>query len=75
MRARGAGAMVGAVLRSEPLQLCVEVDRDVSPVTGRVAVACGPERRFAGWTELFSALQAAIAGDLDEEETTDAEAE
>jgi hypothetical protein len=54
----------------EALQLCVEIDRDASPVSGRVAAGHGAERRaFIGWTELFAALQAAIADDHHKEGT------
>jgi hypothetical protein len=54
---------VGAVSIAEPLLLRVEVDREARPVSGRVASDDGALRAFAGWTELFAALQAAIADD------------
>jgi hypothetical protein len=58
---------------TEPLRLSIAVDRGASPVTGRLIAGGGAERSFAGWTELFAALQVAIAADEDEEEA-DAEA-
>jgi hypothetical protein len=64
--------MFGAVSRSESLQLRVEVERGISPISGLVALERGPERPFAGWTELFAALEAAVADDQ-EKEKTDAE--
>jgi hypothetical protein len=48
---------------SEPLPLRVEVDRESELVTGLVSSADGPTRPFTGWTELFTALQEAIADD------------
>ncbi|HEY7630571.1 MAG TPA: hypothetical protein VH817_07720 [Thermoleophilaceae bacterium] len=50
---------------NEPLRLAIAVDRDVTPVSGLVTTPDGPERPFAGWTELFAALQAAIAAEED----------
>ncbi|MGZ4200743.1 MAG: hypothetical protein ACXVRH_01660 [Thermoleophilaceae bacterium] len=47
------------------------VDRDVTPISGQVAAGGGRERPFAGWTELFAALQAVI--DHPEPEEQDAE--
>jgi hypothetical protein len=58
---------------SEPLRLSIALDRGVSPVSGRLTAGDCAERGFAGWTELFAALQAAIAADRHEEEA-DAEA-
>jgi hypothetical protein len=51
----------------EPLRLSIAVDRDAAPVSGRVIAAGGSERAFSGWTELFAALQVAIAGNDREE--------
>jgi hypothetical protein len=48
---------------AEPIRLRVEVDRDLTPVTGRVVAEDRRERPFAGWTELFAALEALIADD------------
>lgn len=48
---------------AEPLRLCIAVDRGAAPVSGRVLAACGTERQFTGWTELFTALEAVIADD------------
>jgi hypothetical protein len=45
----------------DPLPLRIDVDRDADPVSGRVWAGDGPERSFAGWTELFAALQDAVA--------------
>ena len=45
----------------EPVVLRVEFERDASPVTGQVAGLAAPDRPFQGWTELFAALQAALA--------------
>jgi hypothetical protein len=51
----------------EPLRLSIAVDRGSVPVSGRLTAGGGAERAFQGWTELFAALQAAIAGDHEEE--------
>jgi hypothetical protein len=45
---------------SDPFPLRIDVDRDVDPVSGRVSAGDGPVRSFAGWTELFAALQDAV---------------
>lgn len=66
MRRPRRGAIVAAMSATEPLRLCVDVDRRVSPVSGRVTAPGASELAFAGWTELFAALQAAIAQDQEE---------
>jgi hypothetical protein len=48
---------------AEPFRACVEIDRDVTPISGRIAVVGDAERPFSGWTELCAALDAALAGD------------
>jgi hypothetical protein len=53
---------------SEPLRLSIALDRGVSPVSGLLTAGGSRPRGFAGWTELFAALQAAIAADQHEEE-------
>jgi hypothetical protein len=45
---------------SDPLLLRIDVDCDADPVSGRVSAGDGPVRGFAGWTELFAALQDAV---------------
>lgn len=57
----GRGAMLRHVL--DPLALRIDVERDADPVSGCVSAGDGPERRFAGWTELFAALQDAVVAD------------
>jgi hypothetical protein len=47
----------------DPLALRIDVDRDADPVRGRVWAGDGPGRGFAGWTELFAALQDAVIAD------------
>jgi hypothetical protein len=47
-------------LVSDQLPLRIDVDRDADPVSGRVSAGEGPVRSFAGWTELFAALQDAV---------------
>ena len=54
---------------AEPLRLSIDVDRGASPVRGCVAAEGGSARAFAGWTELFAALLAAIDADQTEEES------
>lgn len=48
---------------SDPLPLRIEMDRDADPVSGRLSAGDGPERSFAGWTELFAALQDAVSSE------------
>lgn len=47
----------------DPLLLRIDLDRDVDPVSGHVSAGDGPARGFAGWTELFTALQQAVTAD------------
>jgi hypothetical protein len=47
-------------LVSDLLPVRIELDRDADPVSGRVSAGDGPVRSFAGWTELFAALQDAV---------------
>jgi hypothetical protein len=44
----------------------VELDAAQRPVAGRLVVADGPQQPFAGWTELFAALQRAVAAAVGE---------
>jgi len=44
----------------------LELDAAQRPVAGRLAVADGPHQPFAGWTELFAALQRAVAAAAEE---------
>ena len=44
----------------------VELDAAQRPVAGRLVVAGGPQQPFAGWTELFAALQRAVAAAVGE---------
>jgi hypothetical protein len=48
---------------AEPFRACVEIDPDVTPISGRIVVVGDAERAFSGWTELCAALDAALAGD------------
>jgi hypothetical protein len=63
---------------AEPLQVRVEIDRGVLPISGRIAVEGVREEGFAGWTELCAALDAALARDrarhATEEGSSDAQA-
>lgn len=47
----------------DPLLLRIDMDRDADPVSGRVWAGDGMGRGFAGWTELFTALQEAVLAD------------
>jgi hypothetical protein len=53
-----------------PQGLCIRVDveRDADRIHGHVVTEDGPARPFAGWTELFAALQTVIADDVHEPE-------
>jgi hypothetical protein len=51
----------------EQLQLHLTVDRDADPISGQVTADNEQERSFAGWTELFAALQTFIADHPDKE--------
>ncbi|MGH2894217.1 MAG: hypothetical protein ACRDPM_13285 [Solirubrobacteraceae bacterium] len=48
---------------TDPLRMCITVDRAAIPVSGRVIAEPGSARQFTGWTELFAALQALIEAD------------
>ncbi|MGZ4181524.1 MAG: hypothetical protein ACXVUL_12695 [Solirubrobacteraceae bacterium] len=50
------------MLTAGPLVLRVEIDRDTSPISGRIGVDAASEP-FAGWTELCAAVAAAVASD------------
>ena len=45
----------------QSLRIEVEVDIETSPVSGRCGQEGGSSRLFTGWTELFAALDAAVA--------------
>lgn len=45
----------------QSLRIEVEIDIETSPVSGRCCQEQGPPRSFTGWTELFAALDAAVA--------------
>jgi hypothetical protein len=47
----------------DPLLVRIDLDRDADPVSGCLSSGDGPVRGFAGWTELFSALQDAVTAD------------
>ena len=53
---------------AEPLRMSITLDRGAVPVSGCLTPRRGPERAFNGWTELFAALQAAIADGNTKEE-------
>lgn len=46
---------------AESLSLRIEFDLGTTPVSGRLAAGLGPPTSFSGWTELFAALQTAVA--------------
>jgi hypothetical protein len=48
---------------AEPFRVRLEIERDVVPISGSIAVEGAVDRRFSGWTELCAALDAALAGD------------
>jgi hypothetical protein len=62
-RRRPAQAIVAAMPTAEPFRARVEIDRGVTPISGRIAAEGAAERPFSGWTELCAALDAALAGD------------
>jgi hypothetical protein len=66
MRSPAPRAIVPPVSTGDPLRLSIDVVRSVTPVSGTVATAGGAARAFAGWTELFAALQAIIVNDRPE---------
>ncbi len=72
MRGGRRDANVAGVCSAKELHLRVTVDRDATPISGQVAAGGGRERPFAGWTELFAALQAVI-GEHPNREEQDAE--
>jgi hypothetical protein len=74
MRRRGRRGMVRFMPESRPIELRVQVERDSSPISGRVALQPGADRPFAGWTELFAALEAAVRAER-EKEGSDVETE
>lgn len=45
----------------QSLRIVVEIDIETSPVSGGCCQEAGPARPFTGWTELFAALDAAVA--------------
>jgi hypothetical protein len=45
----------------QSLRIEVEIDVETSPVSGRCGQEGGSSRPFTGWTELFAALDAAVA--------------
>jgi hypothetical protein len=63
MRSRRGHEIVAPMSNTEPLRMCIAVDRGAAPVRGRVIADRGAERAFTGWTELFAALEAVIADD------------
>ena len=63
MPSRRGREIVRPMPTTEPLRMCIAVDRAAAPVRGRVIADRGWERAFTGWTELFVAIQAVIADD------------
>lgn len=61
MRAHGRVSDHLRMPATEPLCLRIEFDPGTTPVSGRLAAGVGAPSTFSGWTELFAALQAAIA--------------
>jgi hypothetical protein len=59
-RESGRRAIVFGVPTGEPLQVRIDVDREIVPISGEVRLDGVATRPFAGWTELFVALEAAI---------------
>jgi hypothetical protein len=60
-RQRDGPAIVSIVSTGELLRFQVDVDRDSAPISGSIRPDGGSARAFAGWTELFAALETAIA--------------
>lgn len=46
---------------SEPLQIEIQIDPRVSPISGRWCQQGSQPRPFTGWTELFAALDVAVS--------------
>jgi hypothetical protein len=44
----------------EPLHVCLDLAPGTQPVRGRLRLPGKPDRGFAGWTELFAALEATL---------------
>jgi hypothetical protein len=53
---------------SDPLHVCLDLAPGSHPVRGRLRLPGQPERGFAGWTELFAALEASLKTSLPGEE-------
>jgi hypothetical protein len=53
---------------SESLHVCLDLAPGSHPVRGRLRLHGQPEQRFAGWTELFAALEASLQKSLPGEE-------
>jgi hypothetical protein len=49
----------------ESLHLSLDLCPNARPVRGRLRLPGRPDRDFAGWTELFAALEAALASGRD----------
>jgi hypothetical protein len=60
-RERRRRATVVDVSAAEPLHFRVEVDRASAPISGEVHLDGSEPRLFAGWTELFIAIERALA--------------
>jgi hypothetical protein len=43
-----------------PLRICLEFMPGAQPVMGSVRCGVHPEREFAGWSELFAALESEV---------------
>jgi hypothetical protein len=62
MRGAGRGASIGTVNAREPLRVSLEFAPGAEPASGTVRAPGRPDRAFAGWTELFAALEATLHG-------------
>lgn len=45
------------------MRVVIDVDPQAEPIGGRVSSAEGPDVAFAGWLDLFQAVEAALSGD------------
>jgi hypothetical protein len=60
MRTASAGGIMGRVSsqnQPERLELRLELDRGVEPISGRISTEAGTTVEFAGWLALAGALQ------------------
>jgi hypothetical protein len=61
-----AGTTLGAMVEPTPLRISLEFIPGAKPPAGRVSAPDDPDREFAGWTELFAALEQALRNEESE---------